>query len=40
MQNIFEALESVYHNCGVVNEKCVEIYWKYDCRRQEVYTVM
>ena len=26
--------------CGAVNEKCVENYWKCDCRRQDVYTVM
>jgi hypothetical protein len=40
MQNTFEAVGSVHCNYGVVNEKCVENYWKYDCRRQDVYTVM
>ena len=40
MQNTFEALDSVHCNCCVVNEKYVENFWKYDCRRQDVYTVM
>ena len=40
MQNTFEALDNVDCSCDVVNEKCVENYWKYDCRRQEVYTLM
>ena len=40
IQNTFEALDSVHCSCDVVNEKCVENYWKYDCRRQDMYTLM
>ena len=33
-------MDSVLCSCAVVNEKCVKNYWKYDCRRQDVYTVI
>jgi len=33
MQNTFEAVDSAHCNCGVVNENCIENYWKYDRRR-------
>jgi len=40
IQNTFEAVDSVLSSCDAVNEKCVENYWKYDCRRQDLYSVM
>ena len=40
IQNTFEAVDSVLCSCDDVNEKCVENYWKYDCRRQVVFTLM
>jgi len=40
IQNTFEVVGSILCSCDVVKEKCVKNYWKYDCRRQDVYTVM